>query len=174
MLTKKEQILKSGLELFATEGYNATSTNKIAKKAGVSEGLIFRHFTNKEGLLQAIFELGSQRYSNLYADLFSEQDPILVLRKLIEIPLQLDEEEYEFWRFQFRLKWELQYHNPEKTKPLLKKLVWAFEKLKYQSPVQEAHYINNYLEGLSSNVLLGQPIDRETTMKFLFEKYKIQ
>lgn len=174
MLTKKELILKSGLELFATEGYNATSTNKIAKKAGVSEGLIFRHFNNKEGLLQAIFELGSERYTNLYADLFTEEDPILVLRKLIEIPLHLDEEEYEFWRFQFRLKWELQYHNPQKTKPLLDKLTTVFKQLQYDSPAHEAHYINNYLEGLSSNVLLGQSIDKEATCKFLFKKYHIE
>ncbi|MFT5243346.1 MAG: AcrR family transcriptional regulator, partial [Psychroserpens sp.] len=43
MTDKKEQILKSALELFANEGVNATSTNKIAKYAAVSEGLIFRH-----------------------------------------------------------------------------------------------------------------------------------
>ena len=35
MTDKKESILLAALELFAKEGYNATSTNKIAKRAGV-------------------------------------------------------------------------------------------------------------------------------------------
>ena len=46
MTDKKENILKSALELFANEGVNATSTNRIAIKANVSEGLIFKHFKN--------------------------------------------------------------------------------------------------------------------------------
>ena len=44
---KKEQILNAALELFANDGFTATSTSKVAKRAGVSEGLIFRHFGNK-------------------------------------------------------------------------------------------------------------------------------
>ena len=41
MTDKKEKILNAALELFANDGYNVTSTSKIAKTAGVSEGLIF-------------------------------------------------------------------------------------------------------------------------------------
>ena len=48
MTDKQEKILQAALELFAKEGFKGTSTNKIAKKAGVSEGLIFRHFENKD------------------------------------------------------------------------------------------------------------------------------
>ena len=58
MTDKQQQILHCALELFSTEGYKGTSTSKIANKAGVSEGLIFRHFKNKDGLLQAIIDNG--------------------------------------------------------------------------------------------------------------------
>ena len=44
MTEKQESILQAALKLFATEGYASTSTNKVAKVAGVSEGLIFHHF----------------------------------------------------------------------------------------------------------------------------------
>ncbi len=37
MTEKQERILKAALELFAQEGFKATSTNKVAKRAGVSE-----------------------------------------------------------------------------------------------------------------------------------------
>ena len=69
MTSKKENILNAALELFALEGYYATSTSAIAKKAGVSEGLIFRHFKNKEGLLEAIFQMGEEQVKVIFADI---------------------------------------------------------------------------------------------------------
>ncbi|MEJ6750428.1 MAG: helix-turn-helix domain-containing protein, partial [Bacteroidia bacterium] len=44
MTDKQVAILQTALELFSNKGFYAVSTNLIAKEAGVSEGLIFRHF----------------------------------------------------------------------------------------------------------------------------------
>ena len=52
-MTKKElRIINSAITLFAEKGFHATSTRLIAKNAEVSEGLIFKHFKNKDGLLE--------------------------------------------------------------------------------------------------------------------------
>jgi AcrR family transcriptional regulator len=54
-LTEKQQkILEAALEIFAEKGFSATSTNEIAKKAGVAEGTIFRHYKTKKDLLLSI------------------------------------------------------------------------------------------------------------------------
>lgn len=54
---KTQQIIKdTALKLFATLGYNATTTALIAHEAIVSEAIIFKYFKNKEGLLKAISE----------------------------------------------------------------------------------------------------------------------
>ncbi len=52
----KMDIFKSAIQLFAKSGYSNTSTNQIAKTAGISEALIFRYFKNKKGILQAIID----------------------------------------------------------------------------------------------------------------------
>ena len=52
----RSAILSSALELFARKGYSGTTTEEIAKKAGVSKGLIFAHFSTKEDILLTIFE----------------------------------------------------------------------------------------------------------------------
>ena len=49
-------ILSGALELFARKGFSATTTDEIAKKAGVSKGLIFTHFHTKEEILLTIFQ----------------------------------------------------------------------------------------------------------------------
>ena len=46
MTEKQISILESALELFSSKGFDAVPTSLIAKQAGVSEGLIFRHFKN--------------------------------------------------------------------------------------------------------------------------------
>jgi AcrR family transcriptional regulator len=61
-MDKKEKILTVALALFSSQGFDSTSTSLIAKKAEVSEGLIFRHFTNKEGLLMAIMEKAKENH----------------------------------------------------------------------------------------------------------------
>lgn len=51
---KQKQILIAATEMFAEKGFAATSTNEIAKKAGVAEGTIFRHYKTKKELLLSI------------------------------------------------------------------------------------------------------------------------
>ncbi|MBM7648465.1 AcrR family transcriptional regulator [Bacillus ectoiniformans] len=54
-LTEKQQkIVEAAIEMFAEKGYAATSTSQIAKKAGVAEGTIFRHYKTKKDLLLSI------------------------------------------------------------------------------------------------------------------------
>ncbi|WP_075983288.1 TetR/AcrR family transcriptional regulator [Bacillus massilinigeriensis] len=51
---KQKKILIAAIESFSEKGYASTSTSEIAKKAGVAEGTIFRHYKTKKDLLMAI------------------------------------------------------------------------------------------------------------------------
>ncbi|MFY4776649.1 TetR/AcrR family transcriptional regulator [Metabacillus sp. RGM 3146] len=51
---KQKKILAAAIETFAEKGFAATSTSEIAKKAGVAEGTIFRHYRTKKELLLSI------------------------------------------------------------------------------------------------------------------------
>jgi AcrR family transcriptional regulator len=51
---KQKQIIIAAIESFSQKGYAATSTSEIAKRAGVAEGTIFRHYKTKKELLLAI------------------------------------------------------------------------------------------------------------------------
>ena len=52
----RKSIIAASLELFAKHGFSATTTEEIARKAGISKGLIFTHFNKKQDILLAIFE----------------------------------------------------------------------------------------------------------------------
>ncbi len=53
-----DRILDAARRLFASRGYENTSTVVIARAAGTSESQLMKHFGSKEGLLEAIFEQG--------------------------------------------------------------------------------------------------------------------
>ena len=59
---RKDDIINAAVCLFAEDGYFATPTSAVAKKAGVAEGLIFHHFKNKAGILIYIFTELSETY----------------------------------------------------------------------------------------------------------------
>ncbi|WP_440999282.1 TetR/AcrR family transcriptional regulator [Fodinibius sp. SL11] len=54
-ITKKQAILETALELFVSEGIDATSIRSIAEGADTAEGNIYRHFKSKNDLARTIF-----------------------------------------------------------------------------------------------------------------------
>jgi AcrR family transcriptional regulator len=53
---KKQALIQAALGLFASKGYEVTTTREIAAAAGCAEGLIHRYFKGKAGLLTAMIE----------------------------------------------------------------------------------------------------------------------
>ena len=51
---REKLILDSAIVLFTTKGYEATRIEDVAKKAGISKGLTYFYFKNKEDLFMAL------------------------------------------------------------------------------------------------------------------------
>jgi len=51
---RREQILQTAVSLFSQRGFSGTTTREIARAAGVSEAMVFRHFATKSELYEAI------------------------------------------------------------------------------------------------------------------------
>src|SRR2546425_1888812 len=51
----RQRLVRAALELFTSVGYHLTTTPLIAKKAGVAEGTIYRHFDSKQHLLNELY-----------------------------------------------------------------------------------------------------------------------
>lgn len=50
----KKKVILAALDLFSNRGFHATTTAAIAKRAGVSEGTIYKYFRSKEDLLSSL------------------------------------------------------------------------------------------------------------------------
>ena len=56
----KDKIIKAGFDLICNDGYHNTDTAKIAKKAGVSTGIVYHYFKDKRD----IFIAGLEKYAD--------------------------------------------------------------------------------------------------------------
>ena len=61
----RERLVRAALELFTTQGYHPTTTLALARKAGVAEGTIYRHFTGKQQLLNELYRTTARWGTNL-------------------------------------------------------------------------------------------------------------
>ncbi len=69
---KQHALILAALKLFASKGYETTTTREIAATAGCAEGLIHRYFKGKAGLLPALMDY---RVSQEVADLAEHVRP---------------------------------------------------------------------------------------------------
>ncbi|MBN2443386.1 MAG: helix-turn-helix transcriptional regulator, partial [Spirochaetales bacterium] len=54
--TTRQNILETALQLFSTKGYSSITTKEIAKKAGISEMTVFRHFDTKRSIFTSVIQ----------------------------------------------------------------------------------------------------------------------
>lgn len=65
----RDRILQAALKLFARQGYEGTTTKDLALAAGVAEGTLFRHFSNKKAIL---IEVATKGWVEILTDLLTE------------------------------------------------------------------------------------------------------
>ncbi len=93
-----ESIKKVAFRLFANQGFKGTSIADIAKKAGISKGLIYNYFENKNDLVKSIIKDGfNDLLDSLQFDFtksLTREDIIY----LIDKNFKLIKEDTDFWR----------------------------------------------------------------------------
>jgi AcrR family transcriptional regulator len=83
----KKRILAVAEKLFSTGGFDATSVDRIARKAGVNKALIYYHFKNKNDLILNLFESIIEEVTahvENHTDLSGAEDGEAVLRRKIQ------------------------------------------------------------------------------------------
>lgn len=64
----RQRLVWAALELFTTQGFHETTTPQIAKKAGVGEGTIYRHFTSKQHCFNELYRAAARWAGKLVKD----------------------------------------------------------------------------------------------------------
>jgi len=162
---KKQIIMDTALQLFAEDGYVHTSIDKIAKQAGISKGLLYAYFKDKDDLLRQIFLEGTQKVAD--AGLFQENITPESLIDSIEKSFDMMTEQSHFFKLYTALgtqpsiaqrMGEVIDANQE-----VNTLMSYFQKHYGDQAIHEALLFTTIAKGYSILALFG---DRQSTLPF--------
>ncbi len=162
--TRKEKILKVALELFAKNGYHATSISKIAQKAKISKGLMYNYFASKEKLLDEIIQQGFNSLAELEFKAQRNVDPEKQLEDFVDSVLDNLYSNITYWQLYLAL-----LVHPEIQKKFEKKMLQfrdefvgelasLFRKLKVKNPELEAFLLGTFFDGLVLNFMVAEDL----------------
>jgi AcrR family transcriptional regulator len=85
---RKRQLVEHAKQLFVTLGYHDTTTEKIARAAGVTEPILYRHFESKKALfLQVLQEIRQATLDRWQEHMVPQTGPETLLQRIADLYL---------------------------------------------------------------------------------------
>lgn len=175
--TSVNKILDASLKLFAEQGYESTSISQIAKKAGISKGLIYNYFDSKLDLLKGMIDRLNEGETELIGKVIDE-DPRKMLRNIFVVFFNEMRDRSEVWKMIATISLQIDKFDfvHEMT---VRKLQGFFDlitdlltQIGYPNPEKEAKLIGALFDGIGFHYLLvleDYPLDE--VEEFLIMKY---
>ena len=95
-IEKKNKIIQAGYELFTEVGYYGTNTVEIAKRAGVSTGIVYGYFADKRDILICVLKIYIDNVSKPLIEIMQSQSGKVNLndlaRKILDNTIALHEQ----------------------------------------------------------------------------------
>ncbi|CAH0309560.1 TetR/AcrR family transcriptional regulator [Peribacillus simplex] len=153
----KEKIRAAAMELFMKQGYYATSISDIAKKAGISKGLLYNYYKGKEELLAGMVEARIKEVVEVMEEAFTLNTPHEQLEHIVNGAIDHILKKPEVHRFYLHLQTQ-----PEADDELLKysQLIIEenarqfefqckiFESIGEKEPRKRSLYFSSVLQGI--------------------------
>ncbi|RLD67412.1 MAG: hypothetical protein DRI84_02545 [Bacteroidetes bacterium] len=176
-IDKKQRILEAALKVFAQKSYHGASMSNIAQLAGVSKGLIYNYFTNKEALVKELLLENFKHFFDSYDfDFDNIGDKEMV--SFIEQSFFLLDEHPESWKLLFGLSMQteiLEIITPELMtffEPLLIGFTKYFASKGYKDSEAETKFFWALMDGISLDYLT-MGLDREYCINRMKQIYQL-
>ena len=171
----------AAMELFATNGFPGTSVNAIAKKAGVSKGLIYNYFESKEDIVKGLIVMVLQMADDIMDKAASEKavTPKQELKNLIDVFFETIEQQMEMMRWILPLAFQISKFSfvndmvKGKIESTIGVMQNIFERLGYDDPEREAWFLGAIMDGLGMDVAILPDYEVDKMQQYLYKKYNL-
>jgi len=176
---KKTAILNAGLEVFAEKGFHAGTVNLIAKRAGISKGLIYNYFSDKNSLLKEIIISGINEMLSVFKN--PENKPVTEEMFVFYINESFDmlKKNIHFWRLYFSLVMQKEILElfggqfSEMLTPFIETMTNYYATKNIENPLAHVALLGSILDGVGIDYLmLPEMYPLEDVKKIIIEKFK--
>lgn len=83
----KQKILDAALDLFSTQGFEATSVSQIADEVGIRKASLYSHFASKQEILESLMHEITEQYEwhSIFSEANREEYPFIDNEKALNI-----------------------------------------------------------------------------------------
>jgi AcrR family transcriptional regulator len=171
------KILEAAFQLMAKNGYEATSISQIAKRAGISKGLMYNYFNSKEDLLKELINNAFAEGDQLMEEIMTE-DPRETMENIFRWYFKEMRERPEHWRLITELT--LKIDKFDFVREAARNKLWEYaeflggllEQMGFEHPKEEAQLIAGLFDGIGVQYLVvGEDYPLDEMEKYLIEKY---
>jgi AcrR family transcriptional regulator len=176
---RKAQIKNVALEIIFEEGFQNTSISKIAKRAGISKGLLYNYYESKEDMIREIILDGME---DLMRNFDPNKDGILTdeeAKYFIDEMFNILKSNIKYWRLYFSVMLQpkvmslIQDRFMKAMEPVMNILISYFKSKGYDNPIVEVRMIVAMLDGFAFHFILDpKHFPLEEIKKRLYEYTK--
>lgn len=175
---KRKQIMDAALNLFANKGFFDTSINMIAKEAGISKGLVYNYFENKEDLITTIIHNG---FDELMSVFDKNKDGVLTKDEFIFFineTFEILKNNIHFYRLYFLVVAQpaviklVEKKLMDVVMPFLTTMTNYYQSKGIENPMAHARFVGATLDGVSMNYIMDpHNFPLEDIKKIIIDKF---
>lgn len=158
---KKTLIMDTALELFAENGFHATSISQIAQKAGISKGLMYNYFASKENLLAELYETISMEVMEMINPNHDEMISMEEMSSFFDLFFKSLQEKRTSWKLYFQLSMQ-----PKVIELISSRGV--MEKAMKNRQVLLSFFVHHHPENPFNEMLLFSSVIKGFTIQYVF------
>lgn len=165
---RREAILDAALNVFAEQGYHAASISKVSKYAGISKGLMYNYFENKEELLKILIGSLLDNEMETMKSILSQPITEDSFKLLIHETSRILKEKPKQWKLYFSMASQPEVlqiaqdnYSPDQAL-FIEKLLQFFKNKGHKNPELQMQYFMSTLGGMKISYIMDPdnfPID---------------
>lgn len=145
-IATRNKIHSAAIKLFAKKGFAATSVKDISEGAGISIGLMYRHYKKKEDLFNELVTYAAEGLDKIAKMFQSDDSPVELIQQFtLEILKDLDKDD-EYAHFQMLMNQSSTIENPS---PQIKHLNKQSEAMLHQTAqlIERGQKLGHFKQG---------------------------
>lgn len=159
---RKKAIQEAAMVVFAEQGYHNASMSMVAKKAGVSKGLIYNYFESKEELVKyMMIDLVDEVMHDMHLDVLedmTDEDFIYFIEKGFELVL----EDTQKWKLYMTVAMQPEVmalvmdKMMEKMQPYMIMCTKYFAQKGHKDPMVMMRYFSAVMDGVQFHIMMDK------------------
>ena len=157
---RKAQILEAALEVFARDSFHGASISSVAKRAGISKGLIYNYFKSKEEILISlvvdVFDDVMEQLDLNLGEPLTKDSFIQIIEKSVDEVVKNPQR----WKLYMSLSFQpdvtpiLMAQMMPKIQPFMIEVNNYFMGKGYEDPMTMMRYYSAVLDGVQMHILM--------------------